>query len=253
MNKICLVVQRYGIEVNGGAELQCRQFAERLCDHYLVEVATTKAIDYITWKDEYTQDTENINGVVVHRFSVEKERDLKRFNEINGRFINGLMEESEEQKWIDEQGPLVPELIEFIKNNQNEYVAFLFFTYLYYPTVMGVKQVADKAIVIPEAHDEPFLKMRIFDDVFLKPRAFFFNTEEERTLVHQKYHNEYIPSDIGGAGIDIEENVSGDRFKNKYNLSHYIVYVGRIDESKGCKELCDYFLEYKRNNKRTAK
>lgn len=248
MNKICLVVQRYGIEVNGGAELQCRQFAEHLCDHYLVEVATTKAVDYITWKDEYTQDTENINGVVVHRFSVEKERDLKRFNEINGRFINGLMEESEEQKWIDEQGPLVPELIEFIKNNQDEYVAFLFFTYLYYPTVMGVKQVADKAIVIPEAHDEPFLKMRIFDDVFLKPRAFFFNTEEERTLVHQKYHNEYIPSDIGGAGIDIEENVSGDRFKNKYNLSHYIVYVGRIDEGKNCDELFKYFLEYKKRN-----
>ena len=117
MKKICLVVQRYGLEVNGGAELQCRQFAEHLCDRYQVEVATTKAIDYMTWKDEYTKDTEVINGVIVHRFSVEKERNIKVFNDINGRFLNGLMKESEEQNWIDEQGPLSPDLLMFIRNN----------------------------------------------------------------------------------------------------------------------------------------
>lgn len=253
MKKICLVVQRYGLEVNGGAELQCRQFAEHLCGQYKVEVATTKAIDYMTWKDEYIEDTEIINGVVVHRFSVEKERNIASFNEINGRFLNGLMKRTEEQKWIDEQGPLVPELIRFIRNNSDEYEAFLFFTYLYYPTVMGIKEVANKAIVIPEAHDEPFLKMKIFDDVFLKPRAFFFNTEEERELVHRKYHNEYIPSDIGGAGIEIPKDVSGERFKQKYDLERYMVYVGRIDEGKNCDGLFRYFQEYKKRNRNNVK
>lgn len=56
--KICCVVQRYGMEVNGGAELHCRQISERLTPFYDVEVLTTKAIDYMSWKDEYSEDEE---------------------------------------------------------------------------------------------------------------------------------------------------------------------------------------------------
>lgn len=62
----------------------------------------------------------------------------------------------EEEQWVEEQGPYLPELINYLKAHEAEYEAFLFCTYLYYPTCMGVKAVAKKAITIPTAHDEAF-------------------------------------------------------------------------------------------------
>ena len=81
--KILFVVQRYGLEVNGGAELHCRQLAERLKDEYDVSVLTTCAIDYVTWKNEYKEGIEHINGVKVIRKKVDFERNQKKFNKIS--------------------------------------------------------------------------------------------------------------------------------------------------------------------------
>lgn len=248
-NKICFIVQRYGLEVNGGAELQCRQIAERMADRgFEVHVLTTKAIDYMTWANEYAQDEEDINGVHIHRFGVGHLRIRKVFDEVNGRFLAGKLGVDEEEEWMDKQGPAVPELIRYLKEHKSDYEAFIFFTYLYYTTAIGLPVVAEKAILIPEAHDEPYLRMKIFDNVFLKPRGFLFNTEEERRMVHDKYHNESIPNALGGVGVDIPEEINGDRFKQKYGLGKYIVYVGRIDVNKNCDQLFRYFLEYKRRN-----
>ena len=49
--KVAIVVQRYGAEINGGAELHARYVAERLARHVQVEVLTTCATDYVTWRN----------------------------------------------------------------------------------------------------------------------------------------------------------------------------------------------------------
>lgn len=244
--RICFAVQRYGLEVNGGAELHCRQLAEHLLPFCDVDVLTSKAIDYMTWQDEYENDVDFINGIRVLRFGVKAPREINRFNTINQKVYDGKpMTADEEQLWLDEQGPLVPDLIEYIKKHKDDYDVFIFFTYLYYQTVMGVQEVKDKAIVIPTAHDEPFLRMKIFERVFRFPKAFFFNTYEERRLIHKKYYNHFVKDDLGGVGVEVPEVVSGEAFKKKYQLNDYIVYVGRIDEGKNCRQLFDDFIEYK--------
>lgn len=252
--KICFIVQRYGLEVNGGAELHCRQLAEHMKKHCAeVHVLTSKAIDYMTWKDEYKCAEEYINEVSVHRFSVAHERNQNEFNSINAKFFDGKLGQDEEREWIEKQGPAVPDLIMYLRENKNNFDAFIFFTYLYYPTVLGVDEVMEKAIVIPTAHDEPFLRMKIFDGVFKKPRFFFFNTEEERQLIHGKYHNESIPSNLGGVGVELPADINADRFRKKYKLNNFMVYVGRIDEGKNCHQLFQYFLEYKKRNDNNLK
>ena len=253
-SKICLVVQRYGLEVNGGAELLTRQIAEKLTAFFDVTVLSSCAIDYMTWKNEYDEGKCELNGVHVIRFKVAHERNQEAFDEINVRFMTNNLEIDEEDEWLEKEGPFVPELIEYIKEHKEDYQTFLFFTYLYYPTVKGIPYVREKSIVFPFAHDEPFLKMHIFDNVFNLPRAIIFETEEERELIRSKYFNYHVQGFVGGAGVDIPLDIQAERFREKYNINEpYMIYVGRIDSGKNCEQLFDYFSQYKKEKPQPLK
>ena len=76
--KLAVVVQRYGADINGGAELHARYIAERLSRHASVEVVTTCARDYVTWKNELPAGVEQVNGITVRRFPVAHEREAAR-------------------------------------------------------------------------------------------------------------------------------------------------------------------------------
>ena len=60
--KIGIVIQRYGTEVLGGSEHLCRLVAERLSAQHEVDVLTTCARDYITWKNEYPEGVDRVRG-----------------------------------------------------------------------------------------------------------------------------------------------------------------------------------------------
>ena len=72
--KLAIVVQRYGADINGGAELHARYIAEHLARHADVRVLTTCARDYVTWRNELPAGNETVNGIAVERFPVEHER-----------------------------------------------------------------------------------------------------------------------------------------------------------------------------------
>src|SRR6185436_1788702 len=130
--KIAFVVQRYGLDINGGAELHCRYVAEHLLKHTEVEVLTTCAGDYITWKNRYPEGSEKINGVTVRRFRVDKERNPIAFGRLQDELLRYAHGEEDERRWIDEEGPNSPELIRFIRKSRDDYDFFIFFSYRYY-------------------------------------------------------------------------------------------------------------------------
>lgn len=252
MKKIVFVVQRYGIEVNGGAELQCRVYAEHMTKYYEVEVLTTKAIDYSTWKDEYEADIETINGVTVRRFPVRKPRDPKKFHVPTGEILAGTLTKKKEEQWMRDQGPECPKLVDYIREHEAEYDVFLFNTYLYYITYFGMQAVQDKrkVILIPTAHDETPIYLKLFQEMFTWPGGIFYHTVQEKAFVEQKFGVAKTANNggHGGVGIDLPEETVGERFKQKYSLEDYILYVGRVEIHKGCVELAKYFQEYKARN-----
>ncbi len=249
--KICFVVQRYGQEVNGGAELLTKQYAEKLLPFYDVDVATSCAKDYITWKNEYKPGVEKISGVTVHRFYTEKTRDVECFTKITGEFYSRDFNNLEQcADWLKQNGPICPGLNKFIIDNRDNYEVFLFMGYLYYSTTTCMLNVLHKSILIPTAHDEtPIHACDYYAVQYLLPKAFIFLTEEEKKFVQKKFSNAHIPFAITGAGVDLpdEKEIEQVPFKKEYNIKgDYIVYVGRIDSGKGCNELLEYFDAYKK-------
>lgn len=247
MKRIALVNQRYGLEVNGGSEFYTRLIAERLAEKYQVDVITTKALDYTTWEDHYTADEEEINGVRVLRFGVEKPR-AADFNEFNGKYLSsGKRDIDTEKIWFEKQGPYSPAAISYIRENIGNYDIFIFVTYLYYLTVMGLPEVAEKAILIPTAHEEPFIHFKTFEKLFTLPKAFVFLTDEEKALVQGLFDCKHIPCQVMGTGVDIPCEPDEKSFREKFGIDgDYIIYVGRIDEGKDCPTMFKYFTEYKK-------
>ena len=114
--KIGIIVQRYGTDINGGAEYHARLIAEKMSRHFEVEVFTSTAHDYITWEHHYPEGTELIDNIPVHRFPVTKPRDPKKFGDLQEIIFEEEHPIDSEIMWLDEQGPYVPQLLEELEN-----------------------------------------------------------------------------------------------------------------------------------------
>lgn len=263
--KIAIVVQRYGVEVNGGAEFHARILSEKLSLDNEVEIITTTAIDYCQWENYYSEGTENINGLKVHRFSTINKKSRKTrisrrailqrkkyfkllkffriFNLINKYFNISKINNRHVENWIVGQGPYSPDLIKFIEANKYHYDIFIFFTYLFYPTVKGMPIAAERSIFIPTAHDEPLLYTKPYEELFSVPKFIMYNTDSEKQLVENNFKNVTQNCDIAGVGIDKYQGKDGD-LPEYIEAKKYFIYIGRIDVAKGCKQMIENYLSF---------
>ena len=243
--KIAVVVQRYGADINGGAELHARYIAERLARHATVEVFTTCAKDYITWKNELAAGEEKVRNVTVRRFPVSHPRNPDDFGRRSNHIFSNTHSMADELKWLESEGPASRALIRHIGRVKDEFDFFVFFSARYYHAWHGSRAVASKAVLVPTAERDAALGVSIFGPVFRGVRAIMYNTLEERALIQSVANNRDVPGVVVGVGSDIPERVQPWRAKRKFNLKRpYAFYIGRIDENKGCAELFDYFPRY---------
>lgn len=245
--KVAFVVQRYGLEISGGAELHCRWVTEHMQKYWDVQVLTTRAYDYITWKDHYRKGDDFVNDVPVKRFSVTKPRNPERFGRLQNYILSNEHPLEDELKWLDEEGPLSPTLIRYIEDCKDDFDYFIFFSYRYYHSYWGISTVPGKSILVPTAENDPIVHLRIFKDLFRKPRAFIYNSVEERKMINSVSMNDDVLGEVVGVGTEVPSEVFVDDFRKKYDIEgDYLIYIGRIDENKGCVELFDFFLRFKR-------
>jgi len=244
---IGLVVQRYGEEVIGGAELHARWIAQRLAARHRVEVLTTCATDYLTWENTYEPGPTVVNGLPVRRFPVARRRTREGFDPLTQRVHFYEHSDGDERRWMEEHGPVTPGLVKHLKAHGRDYDALIFFSYRYWTTFHGVAVAPEKSIVAPTAEEDATVSLRLFRDWFRKPAAYAFNSHEEKELLLRVSGAADLPGEVVGVGIEDAPAVPGDDIRRRLDLlGDYIVYVGRIEREKGCAQLFDQFLRYVR-------
>lgn len=246
--RLALVVQRYGVQMRGGAELHCRLVAELLSRRHQVEVITTCARDYLTWANELPRGLDCVNGVPVWRFAVARARDPHRFGRLQERVFHRAHDDAEAHAWLDSQGPYTPAMRDWIGRYRDRFDYWICFSYRYWTTYHALQAAAGRAVLVPTAEPDPAIDMPLFRPLFRGARAIVYNSHEERDMILARSGAHDVPGDVVGVGIQEPGapggppgDISARRFREAFGITGpFMLYVGRIDENKGCKQLFDF-------------
>ena len=242
--KLACVVHRFGADIAGGSEGHCRLIAEHLAAQHDVTIVTTCARDHITWRNHYPAGETREGSLRVLRFPVARERDMRRFMDLSDLVAADRATSYEEEEWFRENGPDAPGLLDYLREHGDEYDRVLFWAYRYYDAYFGLPLVADRAILVPTAEEDPLIHAEALVRFFALPKGFLFLTPEEEALVRSRAPAG-TPSAVIGSGLD---PASGGADLSRLDPLHlcdpFVLYLGRIDPNKGCQALIRHFLRY---------
>ncbi len=88
--KIALVSPIFSPNISGGAEKHALNFAELLSQEFELEILSTQALDYITWKNVIPKKAEKFGEALIRRFPVKQSRSIKTFNRFHEKLIHQL-------------------------------------------------------------------------------------------------------------------------------------------------------------------
>ena len=254
MNKVAIVVQRCHADIVGGSETLAWHYATLLSDAYEVDLLTTTAVDTSVWANTLPEGAETKDGVRIVRFPVTIGRSHywsalhRRLFEAFHPFAPGTGNGSvvPQTRWtialqedfIRHQGPYSAPLLEFLRKNWSIYRALIFITYLYPTTYFGLQQVPKgKALFAPTLHDELPAYIPAYKHAARRARELVWLTAAEQR-VGQKLWGD-LPGRIVSMAIDTEIR------RPHQSEAPYLLYSGRVDPNKGCRELFEYFIAFK--------
>ena len=253
MSRVAIVVQRCHEDIVGGSETLAWHYAQLLSSAYEVDLLTTTAIDTSAWANTLPAGAETRDGVRIVRFPVTIGRSLywagllDRLVEEFGPLVPTRNQDVPPLRWtialqedlIRHQGPYSEPLLRYIKDNWRDYRAVIFITYLYPTTYFGLQQLpAGNALFAPTLHDELPAYLPAYKYAARRARQLVWLTAAEQR-VGQKLWGD-LPGQI--VSMAIETNVR----EPQWAPAPYLLYSGRVDPNKGCVQLFDYFITFKK-------
>jgi len=256
MKRIAIVVQRCHESIVGGSEALAWQYAKVLSHDFQVDIVTTTALEYKTWANVLSPGVETEQGVNIHRFPVTigrtdywhklHERLLRDFQYLAPRQAHSENERripwsiALQEEFIRRQGPYSEPLISFLRERCNEYQSIILVTYLYPTTYFSLAQVpASRTLLVPTLHDEPPAYLSAYKYMAHRVRSLIWLTNAEKLLGKRLWGE--LPGRVVSMSVETKPH---SPYQSKYP---YLLYCGRIDSSKGCNELMNLFIQFKKD------
>src|SRR5262249_51975112 len=197
------------------------------------------------------------------RFSVARPRNLKAFADLSDEVFGGRAAADREEAWFRANGPDSPALLEHLRAHGREYDLVIFWSYRYATTYFGLPIVAERAVLVPTAEEDPAIDLDVLGGYFTLPAGYLFLTPEEDALVSARAGRRLEPSAVVGMGLEPPPDPStrsgSPRATSRGDAADrallpglavpngYVLYLGRIDRNKGCHRLFEYFREHLRD------
>lgn len=250
--KIGIVTPWFGMDIPGGAEAEIRGLALHLVQAGTkLEVLTTCVKEFLSdWSVDFHKEglTEE-QGIPVRRFRVRK-RDTAAFDQVNRKLMTGQipLAKEEEETFVREMINS-PRMYAYMEEHKEEYAVFVFIPYMFGTTYYGMQVCPEKSVLIPCLHDESYIYLGVFKELFPKIAGMIFHAQPEYELANRVYDLRCVRTGVLGEGVDTELVYDERRFRDKYKiLNDFILYAGRKDEGKNVHTLLKYFAEYKKRN-----
>lgn len=254
MSRVAIVVQRCHPDIAGGSEALAWHYAQLLQRRGEVDVLTSCALDYRTWDNALPEGEEYRDGVRLLRFASAWPRG-SWFNELHRRLLQAHARDVERdggarldwraplaEQFVRAQGPWCPGLLDHLARRGDDYDAVVFCTYLYPTTYFGIDCVpARKRVLVPTLHDEPPAYLAIYAEAARRVPRLIWLTDAERRLGAKLWGIDR--GDVVGMAVETASSPPAVRERP------YLLYCGRIDESKGCRELVDTFRRWRRGRR----
>lgn len=241
MRNILIITSIYSGNPTGGSDKHTKELVQILQSKFHISILTTTADDYITWRSVFPPGVSEPENYKIIRFMPKKERKPGVFNS----YLHRLLKRREISyrdciEFLDKQGPVVPDLINFVEKNQNNYDFIILVGYLYYPIVYSLSVLKKKAILIPTLHDEQPAYFPIYKKIFTDELIYSFNTPEESSLFEKIYGFSPSRSEVIGITTSISENTPQLTLISR----PYALYIGRMDPGKGINSLIEFFSKW---------
>ena len=240
--KIAFVPARHGPTAIGGAEIVMSRLASGLQERgWDVEILTTAAIDYFTWRNELPVGVAVEDGLTVRRFEAVKSTSGRERDEIGMRMFGGeQIPLAEQERWLNDD-VRIPGLYQHLLTRGSEYRAIVFGPYLFWPAVACSQVHPTRSVLWTCLHDEPYAYQSIFKPVLSGVAGLFLQTEPEHQLAHSIFP-QLAPHDVVGCGVEVPTAYDPERFRKKFGISEpFLLYAGRREGAKGWDELLQMF------------
>ncbi|SVA54703.1 uncharacterized protein METZ01_LOCUS107557, partial [marine metagenome] len=234
-------VPRYGPV--GGAENAVSALARRVAEQpgWQVNLHATCARSSNSWTNVDHPGSEKIKALSVHRHPVDSGR-TEEWPALDRQVQAGpsSIDVATQDLFFHHQGPVSAALSDAVSTSDADLVFFA--PYLFWSTIAVAPTVLEKAVIVPAAHDEPFLRLSRVGEVLQGSRGLIYGSRAEQRMLQTIHPVAHLPSTVLGWGIEEPQGSNSDA-KTELGLDDrpYAICVGRIEHAKGTLGLVDFW------------